>query len=129
MEYTLREEVIEQLQLILESINIIQERNKEIVTVSDYTSSTWGMTVLDATLMRIQFIGETASSIDKKTHKTLFENYPHNPWKQIYSMRNYISHQYADIDPEMILVTIHKHLPPLQHTVKQIITDLKSTIA
>ena len=56
MEYTLREEVIEQLQLILESINIIQERNKEIVTVSDYTSSTWGMTVLDATLMRIQFI-------------------------------------------------------------------------
>ena len=80
-------------------------------------------------ILRIQFIGETASSIDKKTHKTLFENYPHIPWKQIYSMRNYISHQYADIDPEMILVTIHKHLPPLQHTVKQIITDLKSTIA
>lgn len=82
------------------------------------------MTILDTNLMRIQFIGETASSIDRKTNKSLFINYPEIPWQQIYSIRNFISHQYADIDPEMILVTLKKYLPPLKATVKQIITDL-----
>lgn len=82
------------------------------------------MTILDANLMRIQFIGETAASIDRKTNKELFLDYPQIPWKQIYSMRNFISHQYADIDPEMILVTLEKHLPNLKSTVKKIIDDL-----
>ena len=125
MQYTLKEEVIEQLKQILESIHMLEERNKEISSVHDFLSSPWGMTLLDANLMRIQFIGETASAIDKKTDKTLFVNYPQIPWKQIYSMRNFISHQYADIDPEMILVTLRKHIPLLESTVKQIIEDLQ----
>lgn len=124
MQFTLKEEVISQLKLILESIQILEERNKEISSVDDFLSSPWGMTLLDANLMRIQFIGETALAIDKKTNKGLFVNYPQIPWKQIYSMRNFISHQYADIDPEMIFITIRKHLPLLKSTVKQIIEDL-----
>lgn len=70
MQYTCNEEIIEQLKLVLESILIVQKRNEGIVSVDDYVSSSWGMTVLDATLMRIQFIGEVISSIDKKTKKT-----------------------------------------------------------
>ena len=96
MQYTHNKEIIEQLQLVLESISIIQERNEDIVSIEDYASSPWGMTILDATLMRIQFIGEVISSIDRKTDKLLFSEYPEIPWKQIYSMRNFISHQYAD---------------------------------
>ena len=126
MRFTLKEEIIEQLKLVLESIEIVQERNKEIVSVNDYVSSPWGITILDATLMRIQFIGETLLAIDKKTHNSLFQNYPQIPWKQIFRMRNFISHQYADIDPEMILVTLRKHIPHLKSAVSQIITDLIS---
>ncbi len=125
MQYTCNEEIIEQLKLVLESILIVQKRNEGIVSVDDYVSSPWGMTVLDATLMRIQFIGEVISSIDKKTKKLLYSKYPQIPWKQIYSMRNFISHQYTDIDPEMVLVTLKKHLPPLQFTIEQIIEDLR----
>ncbi len=102
MQYTLKEEIIEQLNLILDSIRIIRERSLDIHTVSDYLSTPWGVTILDANLMRIQFIGETALAIDRKTNNSLFCNYPQIPWKQIYSMRNFISHQYADIDPEMV---------------------------
>lgn len=126
MQYTHNKEIIERLQLVLESISIIQERNEDIVSIEDYASSPWDMTILDATLMRIQFIGEAISSIDRKTDKLLFSEYPEIPWKQIYSMRNFISHQYADIDPEMVLVTLKKHLPPLQLTIEKIIKDLTS---
>lgn len=122
-----KEEVIEQLNLILESIGIIEERNKDILSVDDFLSTPWGMTLLDANLMRIQFIGETASSIDRKTDKLLFCNYPQIPWKQIYSMRNFISHQYADIDPEMVFVTLKKHIPSLKATIEQIIKDLTTS--
>ena len=120
----LKEEVLEQLNLISESIRIIEERNKNIASVDDFLSTPLGMTLLDANLMRIQFIGETASSIDKKTDRLLFCDYPQIPWEQTYSMRNFISHQYADIDPEMIFVTLKKHLPRLKSVIEQIIKDL-----
>lgn len=125
MEYQLKEEVVNRLEQIIESIDVILERNKDITSIEDYLSTPWGMTLLDANLMRIQFIGETASAIDKKTDKSLLVNYPEIPWRQIFGMRNYISHQYADIDPDMVLVVIRKHLNPLKTTVQQIIQDLK----
>ncbi|WP_455638486.1 HepT-like ribonuclease domain-containing protein [Parabacteroides sp.] len=125
MEYQLKEEVINRLEQIIESIDVLLERNREITSVEDYLSTPWGMTLLDANLMRIQFIGETALAIDKKTEKSLLVNYPEIPWKQIFGMRNYISHQYADIDPDMVLVVIRKHLAPLKVTVQNIIQDLK----
>ncbi|HBG41935.1 MAG TPA: antitoxin [Porphyromonadaceae bacterium] len=127
MQSTLKEEIIELLNTMLDSIRILEERNKNVQSVNDFLSTPWGMTLLDANLMRIQFIGETASAIDKKTDKSLFIDYPNIPWKQIYSMRNFISHQYADIDPEMILVTLKKHIPPLKLTIKQIINDLSAS--
>ncbi len=125
MESQLKEEVINRLEQIVESIDVLLERNKEITSVEDYLSTPWGMTLLDANLMRIQFIGETASAIDKKTDKLLLVNYPEIPWKQIFGMRNYISHQYADIDPDMVLVVVRKHLSPLKVTVQRIIQDLE----
>lgn len=125
MESQLKEEVINRLEQIVESIDVLLERNKEITSVEDYWSTPWGMTLLDANLMRIQFIGETASAIDKKTDKLLLVNYPEIPWKQIFGMRNYISHQYADIDPDMVLVVVRKHLKPLKVTVQQIIQNLE----
>ena len=125
MESQLKEEVINRLEQIVESIDVLLERNKEITSVEDYLSTPWGMTLLDANLMRIQFIGETASAIDKKTDKLLLVNYPEIPWKQIFGMRNYISHQYADIDPDMVLVVVRKHLSPLKVTAQRIIQDLE----
>ncbi|GGJ94155.1 HepT-like ribonuclease domain-containing protein [Parabacteroides faecis] len=125
MEYQLKEEIVNRLELLIESIDVLLERNKKITSVEDYLSTPWGMTLLDANLMRIQFIGETALAVDKKTDKMLLINYPEIPWKQIFGMRNYISHQYADVDPDMVLIVIRKHLKPLKATVQQIINDLQ----
>ena len=125
MEYQLKEEIVNRLELLIESIDVLLERNKKITSVEDYLSTPWGMTLLDANLMRIQFIGETALAVDKKTDKMLLINYPEIPWKQIFGMRNYISHQYADVDPDMVFIVIRKHLKPLKITVQQIINDLQ----
>ena len=76
MESTLKEELIDKLNQISESIDIIQQRRKGFHTIEDCLQSMFGMTILDACIMRIQVIGETVKSIDDKTNGTLFSLYP-----------------------------------------------------
>jgi nucleotidyltransferase len=124
MESTLKEEIKDRLLQIEESITIIEDRCKDIQKIDDFLLSPWGMTILDACIMRIQVIGETIKAIDDKTQKTLLINYTQIPWTKVIGLRNIISHEYANIDYEIIWVVIRKHLPPLKKTVANIIQDL-----
>ncbi len=126
MEYTLREEIIDKLDQILESITIIQERTKDFGGLQDFLISPWGMTVLDACIMRIQVIGETIKSIDDKTKQTLLVHYPQTPWSKIVGLRNIISHEYANVDYEIIWAVIDQHLAALGDAVEQIKKDLQA---
>ena len=110
MEYTLKEEIIDKLNQISESIEIIQQRRKGFQTVDDCLKSMLGMTILDACILRIQVIGETIKSIDDKTRGNLFSLYPEIPWKKIIGLRNIISHEYANIDYDVIWGVITQHL-------------------
>lgn len=67
---------------------------------------------------------EEIKAIDDKTQKTLLINYTQIPWTKVIGLRNIISHEYANIDYEIIWVVIRKHLPPLKKTVANIIQDL-----
>lgn len=79
MESTLKEELIDKLNQISESIDIIQKRREGFHTVDDCLKSMFGMTILDACIMRIQVIGEMIKSIDDKTKGALFSNYSEIP--------------------------------------------------
>ncbi|WP_178792238.1 HepT-like ribonuclease domain-containing protein [Bacteroidaceae bacterium] len=124
MEFTLKEEIIDKLNQILESIDIIQGRCKEYHSVDDFLQTPWGMTVLDACIMRIQVIGETIKAVDDKTKQSLLSEYPQVPWKKVIGLRNIISHEYANIDYDIIWVVIVKYLPSLAETVRLIKSDL-----
>jgi uncharacterized protein with HEPN domain len=76
--------------------------------------------------MRLQVIGETIKAIDEKTHKELFSNYPEIPWRKIVGLRNIISHEYANIDYEIIWSVIQKSLPELRTTIMKIGESLSS---
>ena len=75
MEYTLKEEIQDKFLQISESISIIEERCKNIQNVDDFLLSPWGMTILDACIMRIQVIGETIKAVDDKTQKNFLKDY------------------------------------------------------
>lgn len=70
MESTLKEEILDKFLQLSESISIIEDRCKNIQNVDDFLLSPWGMTVLDACIMRIQVIGETIKAIDDKTQRS-----------------------------------------------------------
>ena len=124
MDSTLKEEIIDKLKQILDSINVIRERSVEFHSVSDFLRTSWGVTVMDSCVMRLQVIGETIKSIEDKTHGTLLGRYPQIPWLKVSGLRNIISHEYANIDYDIIWNVINKHLTPLKEVVEQLIEDL-----
>ena len=128
MEFTLKEEIIDKLNQIVESIEVIQQRSRGFQTVDDCLMSMFGMTVLDACIMRIQVVGETIKSIDDKTKGELLGQYPEIPWKKIVGLRNIISHEYANIDYDVIWIVITKHLPTLLEVINRMKKDLSVRI-
>ena len=63
----------------------------------------------DAVSLRIAVLGETAGKIDAETAKALTTV----PFKEITGMRNRISHDYGNIDFEVVWDVIQKDIGPL----------------
>lgn len=106
MESTFKEEITDKLAQILESVEVIEERCKSYQNIDDFLQTPWGMTILDACILRLQVIGETIKAIDDKTRQALFIRYPQIPWRKVIGLRNIISHEYANIDYEIIWTVI-----------------------
>ena len=107
----------DRLDSIMESINLIQEWSKDRRTVHDFMLSPTGVMAFNACVMRLQVIGEQVGKLLKNDEKPL-SAYPEIPWNAIYGMRNFVSHEYANIDEEVIVSTINDDLPPLKSVIE-----------
>ena len=110
----------DRLEDILESINLIQEWSKNRTTVSDFMSSSTGVMAFNACVMRFQVISEHVGKLLKDENKPLDE-YKNIPWQAIYGMRNVISHEYANIDEDIIVSVINDDLSPLKSAIEDLI--------
>ncbi|MEK6891172.1 MAG: DUF86 domain-containing protein [Nanoarchaeota archaeon] len=75
----------------------------------------------DATLMRIQIIGEAVKNIPDN----LKEKYSTIEWKKISGIRDVISHLYFGIDLEIIRDVVKNKLPELKSSITKIINEEK----
>ena len=110
----------DRLEDILESISYIQEWSKNRTTVSDFMSSSTGVMAFNACVMRFQVIGEHVGKLLKDENKPLDE-YKNIPWQAIYGLRNIISHEYANIDEEIIVSVINDDLAPLKSAIEDLL--------
>lgn len=107
-------------ELIVENLEIILKRTKDIHSPEDFTSSETGMILLDSVCMKLAAIGESVKNLDKVTNKELLMNYQEIQWKLVMGMRDIIVHHYFDIDAEEIFKTIKEDLPDLMATLIKI---------
>ena len=107
----------DRLEDVLESINLIQEWSDGRNTVNDFMSSSTGVMAFNACVMRLQVIGEHIGKLIKNDSKPL-DGYPNIPWNAIYGLRNIISHEYANIDEDIIVSVINDDLPPLKNAIE-----------
>ena len=74
----------------------------------------------DAVIRRLEIIGEAARRISDETR----EKYPDLPWSEMIGMRNFMIHEYDDIDLNVVWETISFDLPPLVTNLEKIMMEL-----
>ena len=114
--------VKDRLEQILESIELIISRCEDIHIANDFLISSDKVMKFDSCVMRLQAIGEQIGR-RLKEENCPFEKYPEIPWVAAYDMRNFISHEYASIDEEIVFDVIKNDLPKMQKAVEKILLD------
>lgn len=117
--------ILELLDLLIGSIDIIQQRTAHIKSGDDFLLSPDNMFVLDGVCMKLIFIGESVKNIDKISKGELLRKYPLVPWSEVMKLRDLIAHHYFRIDADLIFITIRDDLKPL----KQILALMKEELS
>lgn len=110
----------DKLEEIKESILLIQEWSKNVVSGDDFLLSPDKFMAFNACVMRLQVIGEHVGKLLKIKEQPLAA-YPSIPWEAIYGMRNLISHEYANVDEAIVYDTIKNGLPKLLEVVEELL--------
>ena len=71
----------------------------------------------DAVIRRLEIIGEASGKVSKDTQHT----YRDLPWQKMKGMRNFLIHEYDDIDINIVWETVKHNLPPILHQLKEIL--------
>jgi uncharacterized protein with HEPN domain len=106
------------LETILEHINICNKRFSKIDIATDFVSTEYGKTLLDAIVTRLQAIGENVKNTSRK-HNLLQDNYPEMEWNKIIRFRDFISHHYEMLDYEIVYEIGKNYLPKLEIAIKK----------
>ncbi|MEE4358839.1 MAG: HepT-like ribonuclease domain-containing protein [Desulfococcaceae bacterium] len=112
----------EKLNIIYESICLVQNRFSKIDKADDFVLSEEGVLILDAIAIRLQVIGEALKKICKMD-KSLLARYPMVEWDKIIRLRDIISHHYDMIDYEIIFDICENHLAGLKSVISILIKN------
>ena len=117
--------VIENLQSIIASVELIETRFSEITCPEDFIMSADGTLLLDSICMRLQIIGELLKKI-QKMDATLFTAHQQIEWPKIMRLRDIISHHYDHVDHEIIYDICKRHLSDLKKALQEILSCLEN---
>ena len=115
-----RKTIHDRLEEILESIKLIQEWSSGKTTVNDFLLSSTGVMAFNACVMRLQVIGEHVGRLLRCDEQPL-SSYPQIPWNAIYGMRNIISHEYGNIDEDVIVSILNEDIVPLKSVIEELL--------
>ena len=113
---------LDRLNEIIESIDLISEWSAGINQAVEFLITSNNVMVFNACVMRLQVIGEHVGRLMKECPE-LLENHSEIPWLAIYDMRNIISHEYSNVDEDVVFSTIKDDLPPLRVVIEQMLNE------
>ena len=117
------------LSQILVAARRIERRCAPIRQADDFLNSEDGQDRLDGICMMLIAIGESLKHLEKVAGKTLLVGYPEIDWKAAKGMRDIISHQYFDLDAEVVYGVCTKRIPTLIVAVEKMIRDFDDGLA
>jgi len=120
----MHEFVIDKCELIEESIKYIELYTENIFSPDDFRKSEDNITRLDATMMRLQVIGENIKKIIKLqpeffTSGLLFDT------NNIIRFRDFISHHYEKLDTDIVFEICKNDIPVLKEKIQTLLSNNK----
>ena len=74
-----------------------------------------------AVVKNIEILGEASNMLPEEFRQA----HPKTPWKQVNGMRNYIVHEYFQVDNNVVWDVITNDLPILEQQIKEYLTEEK----
>ena len=113
------------LKSAIKEMELLNQMSEGVEKSDDFVTSLNGMVLFRACGMSLQYITESFVKIRNLCGADFFKPYSSVPWASVFGMRNFLSHEYDDVDAEGILGTIKNDIPPLLSTTKAILSDLE----
>ena len=113
------------IQTAIDEMDLVEQMAAPIIEADDFGKNLNGMTIFRACSMSIQCITENFIKVRNGTKSGFFKRYNSVPWNEVFGMRNFISHEYANVDEEAIFTTVKEDLPKLKGVSKNILEDLQ----
>ena len=120
------DEITDNLDLMVESIHLVQNRFLKIKDAADFVGSTEGVVLLDAISMRLQVIGELVKKI-QKADPFYLSGYAEIEWKKIAKFRDLVSHHYENVDHEIVYDICKMHIPKLDEVAQKMRAHFRKT--
>lgn len=121
-----KDRVLSLLDAALKEMNLLLEMSRDIKMPDDFVSSTTGLIVFRACSMSLQYITESFVKVRNLCGNDFFKSYKAVPWPSVFGMRNFLSHEYGDVDAEGIFNTVKTNIPELMKVSEMIQQDLLS---
>ena len=97
---------------ILASINALEEYMSGVTEEQFYADRKLQM----AAIKELEIIGEAVRNLPREFK----DKYPSIPWKGIAGMRNFLIHEYFEIDLDLVWDTIESRIPELKTEIKKL---------
>lgn len=121
-----KDRVLSLLDSAIKEMNLLLEMSKEIHVPDDFVTSTSGLIIFRACSMSLQYITESFVKIRNLCGNDFFKPYKAVPWPSVFGMRNFLSHEYGDVDAEGIFNTVKTNIPELLQVTETIRQDLEN---
>jgi uncharacterized protein with HEPN domain len=123
----MHEFITDKCELIEESIRLIEVYTKNILKPSDFNSSEDNLIKLDATMMRLQSIGENIKKI-WKLEPDFFEKFLSFDTNNIIKFRDFISHHYEKLDTDIVFEICKNDIPELKQKIQTFLSGNNETV-
>ena len=122
--YPEKERICSLLKSAIQEMELLGQMSEQVAKADDFVTNLTGMVLFRACGMSLQYITETFVKIRNLWGLEYFKPYKTIPWNSVFGMRNFLSHEYGEVDAEAIFGTIKNDIPPLLRETKKMLEDI-----